>query len=268
MASYEDEEDIYAYYLEREQIQSIDLTKLPISEEKWKLIIAFMLHMLDDTLMDVEEIHLQYFLAISIFARYLLKAPTISQENETRELQNLSLASLYIANKYEIEEFRLDLHKLGAEIDPSGVIEDETRILSALDYFLGWITPFHFIDWFGIAVKDWYDTPQMRNGIIYLLLLGQQSYVFGSARPSHQAAAAIYLARVFSGISLNWTQELIERTGIDEQTIIPYVNVLVRQAINEAFNRGYISTTHSPTRESAAAILNYYSKLYPSFTRK
>ena len=105
----------------------------------------------------------------------------------------------------------------------------ERRVLTALQFRLHRLSPFHFVTSFlraGRACQDMnctFHAPVQYNLTLYLITLGRLSYSLSRYSPSVLTAAAVYLSRVTLGITHTdidkeeygkyWSPLLVQHTG-------------------------------------------------------
>ncbi|KAI1813716.1 cyclin-like protein [Poronia punctata] len=195
----------------------------------WLIEVHTRFHLLPETL----------FLAINIIDRFLSKKVV-----QLDRLQLVGITAMFIASKYEevlsphVANFR---HVADDGFSEDEILSAERFILGALDYDLSYPNPMNFLR--RISKADNYDI-QTRTIGKYLMEISLLDYRFMAYRPSHIAAAAMYLARLIFDRG-EWDETLAYYAGYTEDEIAPVfelmVDYLARPVIHEAFYKKYAS---------------------------
>ena len=147
----------------------------------WLIEVHTRFHLLPETL----------FLAVNIIDRFLSEKVV-----QLDRLQLVGITAMFIASKYEevlsphIANFR---HVADDGFSESEILSAERFILSTLNYDLSYPNPMNFLR--RISKADNYDI-QSRTIGKYLMEISLLDHRFMAYRPSHVAAAAMYLSRV------------------------------------------------------------------------
>lgn len=147
----------------------------------WLIEVHTRFHLLPETL----------FLAINIIDRFL-SAKVVQLDR----LQLVGVAAMFIASKYEevlsphVANFR---HVADDGFSEDEILAAERTILGVLKYDLSYPNPMNFLR--RISKADNYDI-QCRTIGKYLMEISLLDHRFMAYRPSHVAAAAMYLARL------------------------------------------------------------------------
>lgn len=147
----------------------------------WLIEVHTRFHLLPETL----------FLAISIIDRFLSEKVV-----QLERLQLVGITAMFIAAKYEevlsphVANFK---HVADDGFSEAEILSAERFILSTLNYDLSYPNPMNFLR--RISKADNYDI-QSRTIGKYLMEISLLDHRFMMYRPSHVAAAAMYLARV------------------------------------------------------------------------
>lgn len=147
----------------------------------WLIEVHTRFHLLPETL----------FLAINIIDRFLSEKVV-----QLDRVQLVGITAMFIASKYEevlsphVGNFK---HVADNGFSESEILSAERFILSTLEYDLSYPNPMNFLR--RISKADNYDI-QTRTVAKYLLEISVVDHRFMSYRPSHVAAAAMYLARL------------------------------------------------------------------------
>ena len=147
----------------------------------WLIEVHTRFHLLPETL----------FLAVNIIDRFL-SAKVVQLDR----LQLVGITAMFVASKYEevlsphIANFR---HVADDGFTETEILSAERFILSTLNYDLSYPNPMNFLR--RISKADNYDI-QSRTLGKYLMEISLLDHRFMSYRPSHLAAAAMYLARL------------------------------------------------------------------------
>lgn len=147
----------------------------------WLIEVHTRFHLLPETL----------FLAINIIDRFLSEKVV-----QLDRVQLVGITAMFIASKYEevlsphVGNFK---HVADNGFSESEILAAERFILQTLEYDLSYPNPMNFLR--RISKADNYDI-QTRTVAKYLLEISVVDRRFMSYRPSHVAAAAMYLARL------------------------------------------------------------------------
>lgn len=147
----------------------------------WLIEVHTRFHLLPETL----------FLAINIIDRFLSEKVV-----QLDRVQLVGITAMFIASKYEevlsphVGNFK---HVADNGFSESEILSAERFILQTLEYDLSYPNPMNFLR--RISKADNYDI-QTRTVAKYLLEISVVDHRFMSYRPSHVAAAAMYLARL------------------------------------------------------------------------
>lgn len=215
----------------------------------WLIEVHTRFHLLPETL----------FLAINIIDRFLSKKVV-----QLDRLQLVGITAMFIASKYEevlsphVANFK---HVADDGFTEEEILSAERFILGTLNYDLSYPNPMNFLR--RISKADNYDI-QTRTIGKYLMEISLLDHRFMAYRPSHVAAAAMYLARLIFDRG-EWDDTIAYYAGYTEEEIEPVfelmVDYLARPVIHEAFYKKYASKKfikgkHAPifTRRQAAYI--------------
>lgn len=195
----------------------------------WLIEVHTRFHLLPETL----------FLAINIIDRFLSEKVV-----QLDRVQLVGITAMFIASKYEevlsphVGNFK---HVADNGFTESEILSAERFILSTLEYDLSYPNPMNFLR--RISKADNYDI-QTRTVAKYLLEISVVDRRFMSYRPSHVAAAAMYLARLILDRG-DWDATLSFYAGYNEEEITPVLNLMVdylaRPVAHEAFFKKYAS---------------------------
>lgn len=147
----------------------------------WLIEVHTRFHLLPETI----------FLAVNIIDRFLS-----SRIVQLEKLQLVGIAAMFIASKYEevlsphVQNFK---HVADDGFSEEEILKAERFILETLNYDLSYPNPMNFLR--RISKADSYDI-QTRTIGKYLLEISLLDHRFMEHRPSHVAAAAMYLARL------------------------------------------------------------------------
>jgi len=195
----------------------------------WLIEVHTRFHLLPETL----------FLAVNIIDRFLSEKVV-----QLDRLQLVGITAMFIASKYEevlsphIANFR---HVADDGFSESEILSAERFILSTLNYDLSYPNPMNFLR--RISKADNYDI-QSRTIGKYLMEISLLDHRFMAYRPSHVAAAAMYLARLILDRG-EWDETIEFYAGYTEEEIDPVfqlmVDYLARPVVHEAFFKKYAS---------------------------
>ncbi|KAJ3567373.1 hypothetical protein NPX13_g6792 [Xylaria arbuscula] len=195
----------------------------------WLIEVHTRFHLLPETL----------FLAINIIDRFLSKKVV-----QLDRLQLVGITAMFIASKYEevlsphVANFK---HVADDGFTEEEILSAERFILGTLNYDLSYPNPMNFLR--RISKADNYDI-QTRTIGKYLMEISLLDHRFMAYRPSHVAAAAMYLARLIFDRG-EWDDTIAYYAGYTEEEIEPVfelmVDYLARPVIHEAFYKKYAS---------------------------
>ncbi|KAJ2905368.1 putative g2 mitotic-specific cyclin-b protein [Zalerion maritima] len=193
----------------------------------WLIEVHTRFHLLPETL----------FLAINIIDRFLSERVV-----QLDRLQLVGITAMFIASKYEevlsphVGNFR---HVADDGFSEDEILSAERFILSTLGYDLSYPNPMNFLR--RISKADNYDI-QCRTVGKYLMEVSLLDHRFMAYRPSHVAAAAMYLARLILDRG-EWDETLSYYAGYTEEEIEPVfllmIDYLARPVVHEAFFKKY-----------------------------
>lgn len=195
----------------------------------WLIEVHTRFHLLPETL----------FLAVNIIDRFLSEKVV-----QLDRLQLVGITAMFIASKYEevlsphVENFKKIADDGFSEAE---ILSAERFILSTLNYDLSYPNPMNFLR--RVSKADNYDI-QSRTIGKYLTEISLLDHRFMVYRPSHVAAASMYLARLMLDRG-EWDPTIAYYAGYTEDEVEPVVNLMVdylaRPPIHEAFFKKYAS---------------------------
>ncbi|KAI9840056.1 MAG: hypothetical protein M1819_000249 [Sarea resinae] len=195
----------------------------------WLIEVHTRFHLLPETL----------FLAVNIIDRFLSSCCC-----QLDRLQLVGVAAMFIASKYEevlsphVSNFR---HVADDGFTEEEILQAEKRVLAALNFNLSYPNPMNFLR--RISKADNYDI-QTRTLGKYLMEISLLDNRFMEYRPSHIAAASMYLARLILERG-EWDATLSHYAGYTEEEIQPVFKLMVdylhRPVVHEAFFKKYAS---------------------------
>jgi len=195
----------------------------------WLIEVHTRFHLLPETL----------FLAVNIIDRFLSEKVV-----QLERLQLVGITAMFIASKYEevlsphVANFS---HVADDGFTVSEILSAERFILSTLNYDLSYPNPMNFLR--RISKADNYDI-QSRTIGKYLMEISLLDHRFMQYRPSHVAAASMYLSRMILDRG-EWDATIAYYAGYTEEEIEPVfelmVDYLARPVIHEAFYKKYAS---------------------------
>ncbi|KAK5651762.1 hypothetical protein OQA88_11724 [Cercophora sp. LCS_1] len=195
----------------------------------WLIEVHTRFHLLPETL----------FLAVNIIDRFLSEKVV-----QLDRLQLVGITAMFIASKYEevlsphIANFR---HVADDGFSETEILSAERFILSTLNYDLSYPNPMNFLR--RISKADNYDI-QSRTIGKYLMEISLLDHRFMAYRPSHVAAAAMYLSRLILDRG-DWDETIEYYAGYSEEEIEPVfqlmIDYLARPIVHEAFVKKYAS---------------------------
>ncbi|POR31621.1 G2/mitotic-specific cyclin-B [Tolypocladium paradoxum] len=193
----------------------------------WLIEVHTRFHLLPETL----------FLTVNIIDRFLSEKVV-----ELDKLQLVGITAMFIASKYEevlsphVENFKRITDNGFSEAE---ILSAERFVLDTLKYSLSYPNPMNFLR--RVSKADNYDI-QSRTIGKYLMEISLLDHRFMAYRPSHAAAAAIYLARLMLDRG-EWDKTLTYYAGYSEEEIEPVVELMVdylaRPVVHEAFFKKY-----------------------------
>jgi G2/mitotic-specific cyclin 1/2 len=169
----------------------------------WLVEVHTRFHLLPETL----------FLAVNVVDRFLSEKVV-----QLDRLQLVGITAMFIASKYEevlsphIANFR---HIADDGFTEAEILSAERFVLATLDYDLSYPNPMNFLR--RISKADNYDI-QSRTIGKYLMEISLLDHRLLSYRPSHLAAAAMYLARLILGRG-EWVSQPEEQMGARERRL-------------------------------------------------
>jgi hypothetical protein len=193
----------------------------------WLVEVHTRFHLLPETL----------FLTVNIIDRFL-SAKVVRLDR----LQLVGVTAMFIASKYEevlsphVSNFQRVTDDGFTEEE---ILDAERFLLSTLDYNLSYPNPMNFLR--RVSKADNYDLYSRSIGkfLMEISLLDQR---FIQYKPSHVAAAAMYLSRLILDRG-DWDNILAFYAGYTEEELEPVVHLMVdylaRPVIHEAFFRKY-----------------------------
>ena len=177
------------------------------------------------------------FLAINIVDRFLSEKIV-----PLDRLQLVGITAMFIASKYEevlsphVSNFK---HVADDGFSEEEILSAERFILSTLKYDLSYPNPMNFLR--RISKADNYDI-QSRTIAKYLMEISLLDHRFMAYRPSHVAAAAMYMSRLILDRG-PWDDIITYYAGYTEDEIEPVfllmLDYLVRPIVHEAFFKKY-----------------------------
>ncbi|KXJ91982.1 cyclin-like protein [Microdochium bolleyi] len=195
----------------------------------WLIEVHTRFHLLPETL----------FLAVNVIDRFLSEKVV-----QLERLQLVGITAMFIASKYEevlsphVANFS---HVADDGFTVAEILSAERFILSTLNYDLSYPNPMNFLR--RISKADNYDI-QSRTIGKYLMEISLLDHRFMAYRPSHVAAAAMYLSRMILDRG-EWDATIAYYAGYTEEEIEPVfelmVDYLARPVIHEAFYKKYAS---------------------------
>ncbi|KAG5985134.1 hypothetical protein E4U55_001103 [Claviceps digitariae] len=195
----------------------------------WLIEVHTRFHLLPETL----------FLAVNIIDRFLSEKVV-----QLDRLQLVGITAMFIASKYEevlsphVENFKRITDNGFSEAE---ILSAERFLLSTLNYDLSYPNPMNFLR--RVSKADNYDI-QSRTIGKYLMEISLLDHRFMAYRPSHCAAASMYLARMMLDRG-PWDEILAYYAGYDKQEVQPVVDLMIdylaRPVVHEAFFKKYAS---------------------------
>ncbi|KAG5998350.1 hypothetical protein E4U43_002436 [Claviceps pusilla] len=195
----------------------------------WLIEVHTRFHLLPETL----------FLAVNIIDRFLSEKVV-----QLDRLQLVGITAMFIASKYEevlsphVENFKRITDNGFSEAE---ILSAERFLLSTLNYDLSYPNPMNFLR--RVSKADNYDI-QSRTIGKYLMEISLLDHRFMAYRPSHCAAASMYLARMMLDRG-PWDDILAYYAGYNKQEVQPVVDLMIdylaRPVVHEAFFKKYAS---------------------------
>ncbi|KAF2401514.1 A/B/D/E cyclin [Trichodelitschia bisporula] len=161
------------------------------------------------------------FLTVNIIDRFLS-----TKVVQLDRLQLVGITAMFIASKYEevlsphVQNFR---HVADDGFTEAEILSAERFILAALNYDLSYANPMNFLR--RISKADNYDV-QTRTLGKYLLEIALVDHRLIQYKPSHVAAASMYLARAALDRD-PWDATLTHYSGYSEDEIIPVFLLMI-----------------------------------------
>ncbi|KAI2622923.1 A/B/D/E cyclin [Hypomontagnella submonticulosa] len=195
----------------------------------WMIEVHTRFHLLPETL----------FLATNIIDRFL--SHKIVQLDR---VQLVGITAMFIAAKYEeVLSPHVSNYRMVSDdgFSDAEILSAERFILETLNYDLSYPNPMNFLR--RISKADDYDI-QSRTIGKFLMEISIVDYRFMAYRPSHVAAAAMYLSRMILDRG-EWDPTIEYYAGYSEEEIEPVfelmVDYLARPICHEAFYKKYAS---------------------------
>ncbi|KAI1415689.1 A/B/D/E cyclin [Hypoxylon sp. FL1857] len=195
----------------------------------WLIEVHTRFHLLPETL----------FLAVNIIDRFLSQKVV-----QLDRVQLVGITAMFIAAKYEeVLSPHVSNYRLVSDdgFSDAEILSAERFILETLNYDLSYPNPMNFLR--RISKADDYDI-QSRTIGKFLMEISIVDHRFLAYRPSHIAAAAMYLARMILDRG-EWDPTLAYFAGYTEEEIEPVfelmVDYLARPICHEAFYKKYAS---------------------------
>ncbi|OTB03080.1 hypothetical protein M426DRAFT_24103 [Hypoxylon sp. CI-4A] len=195
----------------------------------WMIEVHTRFHLLPETL----------FLAINIIDRFLSQKVV-----QLDRVQLVGITAMFIAAKYEeVLSPHVSNYRMVSDdgFSDAEILSAERFILETLNYDLSYPNPMNFLR--RISKADEYDI-QSRTIGKFLMEISIVDFRFLAFRPSHVAAAAMYLARMILDRG-EWGPIISYYAGYTEEEIEPVfelmVDYLARPICHEAFYKKYAS---------------------------
>ncbi|OTA54300.1 A/B/D/E cyclin [Hypoxylon sp. EC38] len=195
----------------------------------WLIEVHTRFHLLPETL----------FLAVNIIDRFLSQKVV-----QLDRVQLVGITAMFIAAKYEeVLSPHVSNYRMVSDdgFSDAEILSAERFILETLNYDLSYPNPMNFLR--RISKADDYDI-QSRTIGKFLMEISIVDYRFLAYRPSHIAAAAMYLARMILDRG-EWDPTIAFFSGYTEEEIEPVfvlmVDYLARPICHEAFYKKYAS---------------------------
>ncbi|KAI1107691.1 A/B/D/E cyclin [Jackrogersella minutella] len=195
----------------------------------WMIEVHTRFHLLPETL----------FLATNIIDRFLSQKVV-----QLDRVQLVGITAMFIAAKYEeVLSPHVSNYRMVSDdgFSDAEILSAERFILETLNYDLSYPNPMNFLR--RISKADDYDI-QSRTIGKFLMEISIVDYRFMAYRPSHVAAAAMYLARMILDRG-EWDPTIAYYSGYSEEEIEPVfelmVDYLARPICHEAFYKKYAS---------------------------
>ncbi|KAI0829962.1 A/B/D/E cyclin [Hypoxylon sp. FL0890] len=195
----------------------------------WLIEVHTRFHLLPETL----------FLAVNIIDRFLSQKVV-----QLDRVQLVGITAMFIAAKYEeVLSPHVSNYRMVSDdgFSDAEILSAERFILETLNYDLSYPNPMNFLR--RISKADDYDI-QSRTIGKFLMEISIVDYRFLAYRPSHVAAAAMYLSRMILDRG-EWDPAIAYFAGYTEEEIEPVfelmVDYLARPICHEAFYKKYAS---------------------------
>ncbi|KAI1206429.1 A/B/D/E cyclin [Annulohypoxylon truncatum] len=195
----------------------------------WMIEVHTRFHLLPETL----------FLATNIIDRFLSQKVV-----QLDRVQLVGITAMFVAAKYEeVLSPHVSNYRMVSDdgFSDAEILSAERFILETLNYDLSYPNPMNFLR--RISKADDYDI-QSRTIGKYLMEISIVDHRFLAYRPSHVAAAAMYLARMILDRG-EWDPTIAFYAGYTEEEIEPVfelmVDYLARPICHEAFYKKYAS---------------------------
>ncbi|KAE8233256.1 hypothetical protein CF326_g1705 [Tilletia indica] len=183
------------------------------------------------------------WLATDIFHRFISSGarPNVSP-------YHTGLTALWLATKMEGQggAHKLKLRHFARFIDERGrtrrrMIDEEARILAALDYRLSAFVP--PTCWVGrIATANGFEPSSVRIALVIIDATIPQCY-FTQWIPKELASIAVLLARKMR--NMEWDSAFVTISGFAEQDLLPGVNILLSFLRSQEYKRSYMYRKYS-----------------------
>lgn len=215
-------EEIFAYMKEKELCDPITnymVHQVDISEKHRMILVDWMAEVTVKFRLLVETM----FLAVNILDRFLQQKAVARSK-----LQLVGVTSLLIASKYEeiltpeVNDFIWITAKAYTHDE---ILKMERLILVTLDFELSIPTPLHFLRRYSKAARS---DSTIHTLSKYITEVSMVDYQLTGYRPSHIAAAAVYIARNMTDQTPAWSKTLAHYTGITEAELLPCARDLNR----------------------------------------
>lgn len=194
----------------------IDMQTAGFSKEKHRVVIEWIIQICEEEKFRPETLHL----SVSIFNRFMNKYLV-----NIKRVQLVAIGSIIIASKYE-EINWISIHSFKDLYPTDMIFSMERHILFALNFELSKPTAYSFFANWCINSE-----PRLVKLCSHILQLSLLEYSMLKYKPSHIAAAAIYLTRKCAP-KKPWTRNLERVTTYSEQDLIPIVDFLSNKIEN------------------------------------
>eukprot|EP00009_Paramoeba_aestuarina_P002576 CAMPEP_0201512324 /NCGR_PEP_ID=MMETSP0161_2-20130828/4606_1 /ASSEMBLY_ACC=CAM_ASM_000251 /TAXON_ID=180227 /ORGANISM="Neoparamoeba aestuarina, Strain SoJaBio B1-5/56/2" /LENGTH=345 /DNA_ID=CAMNT_0047908139 /DNA_START=44 /DNA_END=1081 /DNA_ORIENTATION=+ len=190
------------------------------------------------------------FLATSLFDRYLSRTLWLPR----RQAITLSLASFFIACKYDQYPIILTFHLKQFSVSLAELLEMEKRVLKTLDWDLSVPTSLNFL-----RVYTKLDAANDEGLFLlskYLLELSHREYSMMKFYPSKIAASVLMVANKMLYRN-SWPSELAEFTGYAERDLIYPANIIIPILRKESTAIPCTPTTKKYSRSAYANVVPF-----------